>query len=204
MYNFNWNNKIISVYKCDWCNQISDKLIKYKGNNICEHCNSLVTSSHCRKCGRDFPEEFMINGMCLDCVQVEAMHEECEREDDEEDFIGEDDVLNDQLTLSEKQLEQVYLERSGDTGYSPKDFLESKYLRKLWILTKLTLSGITNEQVLHDNIKDVEALVDENKQKIIGKYCKFIIINSLEDRKRLAGMTCIAHKNKVFLIEDKW
>lgn len=184
---------------CAWCGKLTNDLITYKGDKVCKKCHSSVTSSKCRKCGELFPEENMFRGLCISCLQVEEVERAKRRE---EALVGIDVNTFDsgETSFTEADFERWMTYDPDHRGFTPKDFKESMFLRRLWIMTKLNAAGIVDEAVINRSMADIEELIESNFSKLINNKCRFFIFNSMSDRRKAAGMKCIAHKNKVYIM----
>lgn len=185
---------------CEWCESITEELVEYQGSKICKACSDSVNHSKCRKCGSTYPDVLMLRGLCLTCLQVEETERARKRE---EVKIGVDDyeTVCAETEFTEEDYEKWMVYDPNSKGFKPKDFKESAFLRRLWIMTKLNAVGIVDEKIINENIADIEDLITSNFSKLLYNKCRFYIINNMADRKKTAGMTCIAHKNKVFIMQ---
>lgn len=184
---------------CVWCGKLTNDLVKYKGDNVCKKCHTSVTNSKCRKCGELFPEEVMLRGLCINCLQVEEI-ERAKRREDALVGIDVDSFDSGETSFTEEEFEKWMTYDPDKRGYTPKDFKESMLLRRLWIMTKLNAAGIVDEAVINQNMTDIEELIEYNFSKLINNKCRFFIMNKVSDRKKTAGMKCIAHKGKVYIM----
>lgn len=186
---------------CEWCECITNELKDYQGSKICKTCNEKVTNSLCRKCGDAYPESLMLRGLCLSCLQIEETKRAVRREEAKIGISNYDEIVSAETEFTDEDFEKWMTYNPDGKGYSPKDFKESALLRRIWIMTKLNAVGIVDEVIINDNIADIEELIESNFSKLLHNKCRFYIINNMSDRKKTAGMTCIAHKNKVFIMK---
>lgn len=197
---------------CDFCGKESNKLKEqiYNGEtfNICSECKKYVDSSKCRKCGTLIPDESMsLKGLCINCAQVETTR--IEREKFEASMgISEDDrqaykeAKGGDITFTNKDYEEWLTFDPDRRGFNIKDFKESAMLRRIWIMTKLQAAGYTDVKTINENMSDIEELIQENIHNVIGKHCRFSIIN-IDNKSELYDNVVIAHKNKVYLFSSE-
>lgn len=197
--------------KCDWCGHESDNLIKHMdaigdAYNICEECNKkVVLGCACRKCGNVGDPSMMVNGLCVSCVQVEMVNKS-KKQEDARRGLGLD-VIHEiyerqggEVELTDEDYEQWMTFRVRPSA--PKlDIMKSMELKRLWILIKLNATGVYDTDVIADNFKNIEALLDRNFTKLIGNRCRIIIADTPEMRKVVRESEVIDYNDKVYIIK---
>lgn len=188
---------------CEWCENIADELKDYQGSKICNNCYNAVTKYKCRKCGASIApsddESFKgFKGLCLSCLQLEEIKRAKQREDVKLG-VELDSAMYADTEFTEKDYDEWMIYDPDSKGYKPSDFKNDAFLRRLWIMTKLSAVGIMDEKTINDNLADIEELISANFTKLLHNKCRFYIINKMADRKATEGMQCIAHKGKVWI-----
>ncbi len=182
---------------CDWCESLSNELMNYEGSRICKECYNKATVKHvCRECGVSTPKQGMINGLCSRCFE-NSIKEKAERRERASLGIASSDMLSTDLVFTEDDYNKWVTYDPNNKGFSPEDFKKSTVLRRLWIMTKLKAAGITDEDVINDNMEDIEYIIDKNFSKLINNKCKIVIITKMSDRR---GITqCIGFRKRVYI-----
>lgn len=171
--------------KCEWCGKITDNLNKHKDaldmeHSICDSCLDTVNNCECRKCGATVDPQFMINGLCINCAQVETNLRSKKKEEVRLGVSAE----NISAIMSDVQFTDQDYEKWVTLGntFSPND-LGIKELRRLWIIVKLNATGIYDNNVISKNFAAIETLLDRNLSKLINNKCKIVIGDTAESRK---------------------
>lgn len=185
---------------CAWCGSFVDELFNYSGADICKSCKESVEHSVCRKCGETYPEELMMKGLCLNCMQIESAKQNKRRDEAMLGLGGGMDVsgASGELEMTDEDYEKWML--LGDKTITPAMLKRDMTARRIWIMVKLNAAGIYDDEIINKNMADIEELLDENFSKIIKNKCRFVVLTSMRDRSKLGNDTCIAHKNNVFIL----
>lgn len=186
---------------CNWCGSVGN-LTMYKGVEICDKCRQSAETSTCRRCGSLYPEEMMLKGLCLNCLQLEETKKQKQREEAKIDISDNSLYISSPLKIDEEYFEQLLTHRVCNESLSPRDFKKSPMYRRLWLMVKLNANGIMDETIINDNIEDLESLIEEHMSDLIGNKCRIFIIYNMADRKKLDGKECIAHKGRVYIVRE--
>lgn len=185
--------------RCDWCGKISNTLFSYESIlggdvEICENCNDTSRRYECRKCGTIVDPSTLVDGMCLNCVQIEYNKRTKMRE---ELRAGVSDIVASDTEISEEDYDRWMT--LGHT-FTSNDLKNDAVLRKLWIIVKFNCAGIYDNKIIDDNYCDIEELLDRNLSNLIGKKCKIVIADTPESRKLIKQSDVIDYKNKTYII----
>ena len=195
--------------ECQFCDTSTDKLTPHmeQGNTyyLCDDCLDKVTSCKCVKCGKPVDPTTTYSGRCIACAQIfmyEYQKDELENtlglKFDEPALYPMDSDNNRWLRFSQEDYEKWLTFDPDNRGYNSQDFKSSFFMRRLWVMLKLTAAGYTDNKVINDNMDDIIDMLDSNIGKIIGQKCKIhIAIDG--NNKVLQTSKVLAHKGKVYL-----
>jgi hypothetical protein len=142
----------------------------------------------------------MIDGLCTNCIQVNIREKSKKQE---EVRLGVDrqllDNITSDLTFTDADYEKwITLGKS----FSSDSMRDSKELRRIWIMVKFNAAGIYDNNVIADNFKDIEALLDRNFSKLINNTCRILIGNTGEARRIVKNSTVIDYENEVYILKS--
>lgn len=185
--------------KCKWCGKVEQSLhsvIDAFGNksDVCSNCFDSFSHNECRRCGNTSAE--LIDGLCLNCFQIKLNEKQKRRE---EVISGVDEVSYGESDLEFTDEDYDAWMTMGKT-FSPNDMKNSTLLRRLWIMVKLSATGIEDPEIINSHMDDIEKLIDRAFSRLINNKCKLIIARDRESR-RLAQQKLIDYENDVFIIQ---
>lgn len=150
----------------------------------------------CTVCGKQKKEEELINGVCMDCMQIRASRlpeaesqliENIERELNSE--AGKEmDVSKD----------AIWGKVGADNAkMTPEQFKKSKVARQLFIIALLSTSEIKGTSYERQAITDLQEIIDNDLDKFWGKKIHLV-------RTRQAGSSSmLAYKGDTCIVEIK-
>ena len=200
---------------CDFCGkEASEELRLYNegGVNyaICNECLDKIAKHECINCGAKCYDEYSVyKGRCFSCAQLYMKDEAKIKLEDELGVNYDNPALYDsengevKLRFSQRDYEKWLTFNPDGRGFSEDDFRKSMFMRRIWIMLKLHAAGYTKDDIINENMRDIEDLLEDNLDKIIGQKCKFRIFEGTGDNKRALYLgEVIAHRGKVYLYED--
>lgn len=198
--------------ECKFCGKEHSNLITHvEGGvkyDVCPNCFDAIIGHRCIQCGKPLDEGAAYFGRCISpCAQIYAFNEARDSYEKalgvkfDEPALYPSDNGEPVLRFTQQDYEKWLTFDPDNRGFNTDNFKESHFLRRLWIMLKLTAAGYTDEKTINDNMSDIEELLDSNITKIIGKKCRFSIFTP-NDNRRLQGNTVLAHKGRVYLYLD--
>lgn len=199
---------------CDFCGKEAENLKIHTENNvnytICDNCFSKVSKHKCIECGRPVDDDMSVyKGRCIAACAQRYMAKQAKQRKEEMLGVNADnpalyDSENGEIKLrfTKEDYEKWMTFNPDGRGFNENDFRESMFLRRIWILMKLNAAGYTDNESINENMTDIEDLLEDNIDKIIGQKCKFRIFNGKGDKKALYLGEVLAHKGKVYIYED--
>lgn len=188
---------------CEWCKKKVENLEMYTDaigtvHYVCEACKKTVDAYECRKCGTITDPSMMIDGLCTTCIQVN-LHEKNKRKEEvrlgvDRDMLG---SITSEFTFTDKDYEQWL---TMGKAFSP-DNMNSREMRRLWIMVKLNAAGIYDSKVISKHFKDIETLLDRNFSKLVNNTCRLLVGNTGETRKIVRQSTVIDYENEVYILK---
>lgn len=185
---------------CDWCNKKVNTLETFTdafGENceICNKCKTAAESGKCIKCGESVSGSITMKGLCTKCLQVEV-YKSAKKAQQASMSLG-DDLPS--VELTDKEYED-WLLMSKTFNFS--DLQKSYELRYLWITVKLHSVGIYDDNVIKENFKDIETLLDRRLNSLRGTHCRLLIAYTPEIRKQIKnkGIEIIDIENNTYLL----
>lgn len=188
---------------CEWCkktaknpNVVSDSF--GDTSNVCDECKASIDNHECIKCGT--VTDLLLKGRCMNCYQVILQSKAKKKEEVLTGMIGaddEDNVFASDVEFTDKEYEQWLT--MGNT-VSPSDIKGDIRLRRLWIIVKLSATGL-DAGLINEYIEDVEKLLDVCFSKLINNKCRIIIANTPENKKKVKSGEIIEYLNDVYILK---
>ena len=156
--------------KCSWCGKEEENLKVAKDSygkvyKVCGRCAAMSKKHKCIKCGKS--SDIIIKGLCTNCYQVIAMNRQLNG--------NEDKTIGFSSEMSQEEFEKwVTMGKS----MSPEEIRSNIELKKMWILLKLNLAGIKENDEIHKYFGKAMKMIDRSTEKLIGNKCKLVISNN--------------------------
>lgn len=197
-------DEMFEANECEWCGNIRKGCLNIDGKKVCLICAEQYELGKCRRCGKEYPKERMVLGLCLECQQ---RREVVEREIKADIEVGNIPYREDEQTkLTDEQFEKIMTAKSSNNdaeGVNTKDFMTNKLYRRLWIMFKLRITG-ASDSVINRHLGDAEKLVSRNIDNIIGHKTKLAIIEDEQKaNEKVAGLRKIDSEDVVNLFSDE-
>jgi len=193
------------MIKCEWCGNNVGQAILYSNpfgetKHICKDCNDKVSKSLCRKCGSPTDQSLMMDGLCINCMQIK-MREKSRQQ--EEKMLGVDAASINELTSDVEFNNDGYKHwmTFGQGNFSSSDIKNNKELKRLWIMAKLNATGTYDNKVICKNISKIEKLFDANFDKLINNSCKIVIADDEASKKKVKSSKVIDKIDNVYILE---
>lgn len=182
--------------RCEWCGKAAEKLNSITDEygdkyNICSSCEVSNRNHECIKCGNLIT--FGIKGMCTTCYQVK-MNDLERRKEEALNGVPETSALS----FTDEEYEQWL---TMGNAYSPADIQKSRELRRIWIIVKLGAAGITDAELISENFKDIEVLLNRCFTKLIHNKCRLLLSVDDTSRKAIKAGNIIDSEKSVYIIE---
>lgn len=186
--------------RCDWCKRKTDNITMYTDAlknvyNICEKCDATVKSNHCRKCGTDVDPDFIINGLCTNCVQADA-YAKAKSQEEALSGVESSEYVSDSVFTDDDFEHWMLLSKS----FSYDDMKKSQELQYIWVTVKLNAAGIYDQQIISDNMSSIRKLLDANLSKLRGRKCRLVIDCSPKIKDLIHTSTIIAQDGMVYIL----
>lgn len=210
--------------KCEWCKRETQNIVDVQDSmmndiSICSKCNENYVEKHiCRKCKKVI--SININGLCTQCLQVETLNENKRKQ---QALMGviENDVINKYGELVSQTSDDDFTDDDFDRfmqidrQYTFGDMQKSHELKFIWVLVKLSATGLydndTLNKLIQDNLADIEDLLDAhlkdiyeylNSQTGLNRRCKLIIDCNSDTRRIIKkASNILANKNNIYILQ---
>ena len=177
---------------CEFCKKEHNELLIYTDIDtheykICSECNNKIKADTCINCGKQ--SKLLYKGICTNCIQIRDSDELVIQEELENSL---DEAYNENADMPD-ELYKSWM--TNGNSFNTKEDRENNLLIKLWLITKLLYSNITDSSIIADNMDDLEILAHNNITRV-KKDCKIVISNNLNNNQRV-----IDRVHNVILIE---
>lgn len=133
--------------------------------HVCKQCADKIKNNICIICGE---KGALKRGMCPRCVQLKMVTE-----------IEDTDEENG--TMTPEQFETWITQ--GRKNVNIDAMRKNTNVRKMWILIKLKVAGISNENTknIGEYYKKAEKMLERSDSKLLGTKCKLVISSNGSD-----------------------
>ena len=210
--------------KCEWCKKESQNLVEIQDSmgtdiSVCMKCyESYVRTSRCRRCKQ--PVTINVNGLCTQCLQVETLNENKRKQQALMGVMG-NETINQYDELVQSTSDSDFTDEEFDKwlqighAFTFNDMQNSQQLKFIWVLVKLSATGLYESEklndIIKDNMSDIEELLNAhlkdihdflNKQTGLNRRCKLIIDCNAETRRIIKmAKNIIASHGNVYIVQ---
>lgn len=157
---------------------------------VCERCIDRINNSQCVKCGE--PYIYGVNGLCLDCAQVEAAKREKRRS---EVLMGVD--IDSSLIPSGEFTPESFNKwiTMGKEIFDPETRARA---RLTWLKSLARNYGVSDENKVAEAAQVAAQLLDEKYSTLIKRNFRVIIA---ENPSHVRGKKLLARRGMVYIVD---